>query len=87
LPTTQLTRSLSARRLGYRSTNRYLVFQALPHTLALQAPVWRVLAKAHQQRNLAEYGGSFEVDERLVADLIEACETVAKACQARAKSP
>ena len=35
------------RRLGYRSDNRYLVFQVLPHTLGLGPDVWRVLAKAH----------------------------------------
>lgn len=67
------------RRLGYRSTNRYLVFQALPHTLGLAPSVWRVLARGHEQRNLSEYGGAFEADERLVNDIIEACETVLEA--------
>ena len=42
------------RRLGYRSENRYLVFQALPHTLGVLPEVWRVLAKGHERRNLAE---------------------------------
>src|SRR5689334_10523642 len=32
------------RRAGYRSANRYVVFQALPHTLGLGPEVWRVLA-------------------------------------------
>jgi hypothetical protein len=64
------------RRMGYRSTNRYLVFQVLPHTLGLGASVWRLLARGHEQRNLAEYGGAFSVDERLVGDLIAACKTV-----------
>src|SRR3982074_2476058 len=59
------------RRLGYRSENRYLVFQTLPHTLGIQPSVWRVLAKAHEKRNLAEYEGMLEADERLVADLID----------------
>ena len=68
------------RRLGYRSTNRYLVFQVLPHTLGLPAGVWRVLAKAHERRNLSEYGGAFDIDQRLLDDLLEACEKVAKAC-------
>lgn len=40
---------------GYRSTNRYIVFQLLPHTLGLGAPVWRVLSKCHDVRNLGEY--------------------------------
>ena len=64
------------RRLGYRSLNRFLVFQTLPHTLGLPAPTWRVLAKGHDVRNLAEYEGGLEVDERLVTDLIEAAKEV-----------
>jgi hypothetical protein len=61
---------------GYRSGNRYIVFQALPHTLGLGAEVWRVLAKCHELRNLGEYEGDLNVDERIVADLIEACRKV-----------
>jgi hypothetical protein len=60
------------RRLGYRSDNRYLVFQALPHTLGLPAAQWRVLARAHEQRNLAEYEGHLEHDEQLLVDLLAA---------------
>ena len=30
---------------GYRPTNRYIVFQTLPHTLGLGPEVWRVLDK------------------------------------------
>lgn len=67
------------RRLGYRATNRYIVFQALPHTLALGPEVWRVLAKCHDVRNLGEYEGDLDVDERLLADLITACKAVAAA--------
>jgi hypothetical protein len=38
--------SLAAlRRMGYRAGNRYIVFQALPHTLGLGPEVWRVLDK------------------------------------------
>jgi hypothetical protein len=65
------------RRHGYRSTNRYIVFQLLPHTLGLGPEVWRVLAKCHDVRNLGEYEGDLNVDERLVADLISACRAVA----------
>jgi len=69
--------SLAALRWhGYRSDNRYLVFQALPHTLGLPAPVWRVLAKAHEVRNLAEYEGHFNADPQLLRNLIEAAEAV-----------
>src|SRR3954467_2272262 len=35
------------RRLGYRSDNRYLVFQTLQHTAGVSPETWRVLAKAH----------------------------------------
>jgi hypothetical protein len=64
---------------GYRSDNRFLVFRALPHTLGLAASVWRVLAKGHEARNLAEYEGAVEIDERLVADLIAAAEPCPRA--------
>lgn len=57
---------------GYRSDNRYIVFQCLPHTLGLGPEVWRVLALCHQRRNRGEYEGFLEVDEQLVKDLIEA---------------
>lgn len=62
---------------GYRSGNRYIVFQVLPHTLGLGPEVWRVLAKCHDIRNLGEYEGDLNVDERIVADLIDACGKVA----------
>lgn len=71
---------LAALRLkGYRSSNRYIVFQVLPHTLGLGPEVWRVLDKCHNTRNLGEYEGLLDVDERLVADLIQATTAVAKA--------
>jgi hypothetical protein len=60
------------RRLGYRSENRHLVFQTLPHTLGLPASTWRVLAKCHEWRNRSEYEGVFEVDDRLLSDPIQA---------------
>ena len=65
------------RRKGYRARHRYIVFQVLPQTLGLGPEVWRVLAKAHDVRNLAEYEGDADVDERLVLDVIAACEAVA----------
>lgn len=69
--------SLAALRWhGYRSDSRYLVFQALPHTLGLPAGTWRVLAKAHEVRNVAEYEGHFDADETLLRNLIEAAEAV-----------
>lgn len=65
------------RKQGYRSGNRYIVFQALQHTLGLGPDVWRVLAKCHEVRNLGEYEGDLNINERLVADLITAAKRVA----------
>jgi hypothetical protein len=67
------------RRKGYRASQRYIVFQVLPQTLGLGPEVWRVLDKCHNTRNLGEYEGLLDVDERLVADLIKATQAVAKA--------
>ncbi len=69
------------RRMGYRAGNRYIVFQVLPHTLGLGPEVWRVLDKCHNTRNLSEYEGMLDVDERLVKDLIIATEAVLQAIQ------
>lgn len=72
--------SLAAlRRAGYRASHRYIVFQVLPHTLGLGPEVWRVLSKAHDQRNLGEYEGLLGVDERFVTDVITAYAVVADA--------
>lgn len=63
--------SLAAlRRPGYRSENRYLVFQCLAHTLGVDAQHWRVLALAHERRNAAEYSGMLEADDRLLNDML-----------------
>ena len=75
--------SLAALRWhGYRSNNRYLVFQVLPHTLGLPPAVWRVLAKAHDARNNTEYEGFFEVDATMLRNLISAAEEVQAAVSA-----
>lgn len=69
--------SLAAlRHFGYRSDNRYLVFQCLQHTLDLPSAKWRILDQAHRKRNLAEYEGFMDVDESLVASLVRVCEEV-----------
>lgn len=58
---------------GYRPANkRFIVFQILPNTLGLGPEVWRVLAKGHDQRNLGEYEGHLDIDERFVTDLVAA---------------
>ena len=54
---------------GYRSENRYTVFQCLAHTLNWSTSRWRVLDAAHKKRNLAEYEGFLEVEESAIADL------------------
>lgn len=70
--------SLAALRWhGYRSENRYLVFQSLTHTLKLPAEQWRVLDQAHRKRNLAEYEGDFEIDAELLEALIRVAGEVA----------
>lgn len=66
---------------GFRSSNRYIVFQLLPHTLGLGPEVWRVLSKCHDLRNLGEYEGDLNIDERIVTDLLVACRTVAAKVQ------
>lgn len=69
--------SLAALRWhGYRSDNRYLVFQSLPHTLGVPTATWRVLAKAHELRNIAEYEGHFDADAVLLRNLIDAAEVI-----------
>lgn len=57
--------SLAALRFhGYRAGNRYIVFQVLPDTIGVSSEVWRVLAKCHDCRNLAEYEGHVEIDNQ-----------------------
>ena len=67
---------------GYRSSNRYIVFQLLPQTLGLGPEVWRVLSKCHDLRNRGEYEGDLNTDERIVTDLIAACRAVAAKVEA-----
>ena len=61
---------------GYRSDKRYLVFQTLKHTLMIEDTKWRVLDLCHNKRNLGEYEGRYEVDERLVSELIAVTKQV-----------
>jgi hypothetical protein len=69
--------SLAAlRRHGYRSDNRYLVFQCLEHTLELPKSQWRVLDEAHRRRNIAEYEGGMDLDQELMAALLRVAQEV-----------
>lgn len=67
---------------GYRSENRYLVFQCLQHTVGLENAKWRVLDKCHKQRNLAEYEGHLEITPQLLNELIEITEEVLQGVEA-----
>jgi hypothetical protein len=64
------------RRAGYRAENRQVVFQVLGITLGVPASVWRVLARCHALRNVAEYEGVLDVEDRLVLSLIEAASSL-----------
>jgi hypothetical protein len=67
--------SLAAMRWhGYRSDNRYLVFQCLQHTIGLDSVKWRVLDQCHRVRNVAEYEGHLEINAQLLKELIEITE-------------
>ena len=75
--------SLAALRwYGYRSENRYLVFQVLPHTLGVTDRQWRLLALCHERRNKIEYEGISEVDEGLVAELVQVTAEVLRRVEA-----
>lgn len=50
------------RAMGYRASNRYIVFQVLPHTLGLGPEVWRVLDLCHNRRNSGGYEGLFDAE-------------------------
>jgi Rad3-related DNA helicase len=62
------------RQRGYRSENRYLVFQCLEHTVNLPAASRRVLDRAHNKRNVAEYSGDAEVEAELLAALLRVAQ-------------
>jgi len=61
---------------GYRSDNRYLVFQCLEHTLDLPKEQWRVLDRAHNKRNVAEYEGDIDIDPELLDALLRVAHEV-----------
>jgi len=75
--------SLAAMRWhGYRSDNRYLVFQCLQHTIGLDSVKWRVLDQCHRVRNIAEYEGHLEINAQLLKELIEITEALLKMIEA-----
>ena len=70
------------RHAGYRSENRYIVFQCAQHTVDLEPEYWRVLDDAHKDRNIAEYEGDIILDELLIAAMIRVTDIVAERVQA-----
>lgn len=64
---------------GYRSENRYLVFQVLPRTLGLGPEVWRTLAECHRRRNASEYEGFLDEDKQMLSDLISSTRIILEA--------
>lgn len=61
---------------GYRSDDRYIVFQALPYTLGLPPAEWRPFAEAHSIRSMGEYEGVFAINRRIVVELVAATEAI-----------
>ena len=75
--------ALSALRMrGYRSENRYLVFQCLEHTLGFAPRQWLLLDQAHKKRNLAEYEGDLDVTAGFVEELISLVASLLAAAKA-----
>jgi hypothetical protein len=74
------------RREGYRSEDRVSVFQTLAHTLGTSPADIQVFLKAHSERNLAEYQGRVDVDEKLLANLIR-CTKALEAAVAKLAPP
>ena len=65
------------RQQGYRSGDRITVFQTLVHTVGTDKADIQIFVRAHNERNLAEYEGRTEIDERLLAGLIRCTKKLA----------
>jgi hypothetical protein len=66
---------------GYRSENRFIVFQCLVHTTKLAIAKARILTDAHGKRNLAAYEGETDVTESQVEAIIRVTEELEKAVE------
>lgn len=79
--------ALAALRIhGFRAAKRYIVFQALPHTLGVDTPAWRLLDRCHRERNITEYEGIGSVDEKLLTGLIEVTGDLLRRARSLAES-
>lgn len=80
--------ALAALRVyGYRSENRFLVFQCLEHTLGYTPQQWVLLDQAHRKRNLAEYEGDLDITQGFVEELIETVALLIATSQALVLPP
>jgi hypothetical protein len=64
--------SAALRHQGYRSEDRITVFQTLVHTIGATPADIQIFLRAHNERNLAEYEGRTEIDQKHLANLIAA---------------
>jgi hypothetical protein len=67
---------------GYRSENRFTVFQCLGHTLGWPPHKWRILDAAHQKRNLAEYEGYWDIEASAITEICSLLPDLIAATQA-----
>jgi hypothetical protein len=67
---------------GFRSENRYIVFQVLAHTLSFPTAKWRFLDNCHQKRNIALYDGDYSEDMQLIEELIAVTKELQVAIEA-----
>lgn len=74
------------RRHGYRSENRFVVFQCSPDTLDLTPIDSRILGDAHRKRNNAEYSGEVDVDEAIVSAMLRIGKEILKKLEAQKES-
>jgi hypothetical protein len=60
---------------------------SVTQSLANKFNIARILDKAHQLRNLGEYEGDLNIDERIVTDLVDACRKVAATLEQQTANP
>lgn len=64
--------ALAALRVkGFRSSNRFQVFNCLVHTAELSPAEVRLFGEWHRRRNVAEYEGGLDEDEPFLDELLE----------------
>ena len=61
---------------GYRSENRYTVFQSLEHTIGFTPDQWLLLDQAHKKRNLSEYEGDLDITVSFIDELVTMVDTL-----------